>query len=205
MVIAFQPLQQTDTPTMSPETDTDPHRDRMNRHERQLSRRSVLSGLGAIGIGTLAGCLGSSNTNTDFETDGDTERYREAVTSFLTMPTLYKTPGCKCCLEYTSYLEETTDADIQVKDVDDLADIKQEYNIPRDVESCHTMDTGEYFVEGHVPREAIGKLALEEPDVAGIALPGMPQGSPGMPGEKNEEFIVHAVSDDKSYDEFMTL
>ncbi|MFC7156958.1 DUF411 domain-containing protein [Halomarina halobia] len=77
--------------------------------------------------------------------------------------------------------------------------------VPEDVESCHTMDTGSYFVEGHVPREAIGKLAAEEPDIAGIALPDMPAGSPGMPGEKTEAFAIYAISKDGSYREFIRL
>ena len=67
------------------------------------------------------------------------------------------------------------------------------------------MDTGEYYVEGHVPREAIGKLAEETPDIAGIALPGMPLGSPGMPGEKTEEFVIYAVKRDGSFHELMTI
>lgn len=187
------------------ETATDPQQDRTNRRKRRLSRRSVLSGLGSVGIGALAGCLGSPNTDDEFDTDGDDERYREAAATYLTTATLHKTPDCECCLEYTSYLEEATDAEIEVMEVDDLADTKDEYNVPRDVESCHTMDAGEYFIEGHVPQEAIGKLALEEPDVAGIALPEMPQGSPGMPGEKDEEFVIYTVYDDGSYDEFMTI
>jgi hypothetical protein len=184
---------------------TDSQRDRANQGKRRLSRRSVLSGFGAVGMGALAGCFGSSNTDAEFSTDADDEQYREAAASFLTTATLYKTPGCECCLEYTSYLEEATDADIEIAEVDDLAEIKDEYNVPRDIESCHTMDAGEYFVEGHVPQEAIGKLAIEEPDVAGIALPEMPQGSPGMPGEKDEEFVIYAVYDDASYDEFMRI
>lgn len=184
---------------------TDPQRDRTNRRERWLSRRSVISGAGVVALGTLAGCLGSSNTDAEFATDGDDEQYREAAATTLTSATLYKTPGCECCLEYTAYLEETTDTDIGVVEVSDLAEIKDEYSVPQDIESCHTVDAGEYFVEGHVPQEAIGKLAIEEPDVAGIALPGMPQGSPGMPGEQDEEFIIYAVYTDGSYDEFMTI
>ena len=172
--------------------------------ERRFSRRSVLGGLGAVSIGTLAGCTGS-NTDAVFDTDGDDERYREAATTFLTSATLYKTSGCECCLEYKAYLEETTEVEIEAEEVTDLAETKDEYNVPRDVESCHTIDTGEYFIEGHVPREAIGKLSVDEPAVAGIALPDMPQGSPGMPGEKEEEFVVYAVYDDGSYDEFTTI
>lgn len=190
---------------MSFEANTDPQQDTTNRRKRRLSRRSMLSGIGVVGVGALAGCLGSSNTEAEFETDGDDDQYREAATSFLTTGTMYKTSGCECCLEYTSYLEEATDAEIEVVEVDDLSETKEEYNIPRDIESCHTLDAGEYFVEGHVPQEAIGKLTVGEFDVAGIALPDMPQGSPGMPGEKDDEFIIYAIYDDGSYDEFMTI
>lgn len=189
---------------MTTNTDTNPQQGRMNRRNK-LSRRSILSGIGVVGISALAGCLGSFNTDTEFDTGGDDEQYREAATAFLTTGTLYKTRGCECCLEHKAYLEETTDAEIEAVEVDDLAETKDEYNIPRDVESCHTLDIGEYFIEGHVPQEAIGKLALEEPDMAGIALPEMPPGSPGMPGEKDEEFVIYAVYDDGSYDEFTTV
>lgn len=174
------------------------------RGERSLSRRALLGVLGAGGLAAVAGCLGK-NTETDYEAGGDEDQFRTAATNFLTTATLYKAPNCNCCLEYTDYLKETADADIDVVEVDDLAETKAEYNVPKDVESCHTIDTGQYFVEGHVPREAIGKMAVEEPDIAGISLPEMPRGSPGMPGEKTEDFVIYAVKNDGSYHEFMRL
>lgn len=175
----------------------------MPRHA--LSRRSLLSGMGIAGLTALAGCTQSVAQGSEFETDGDDEHLRTVASTYLTEGTLYKAPNCNCCLEYTAYLEESTDADIEVVEVDDLAEIKEEYGVPEDVESCHTVDIGDYYVEGHVPLEAIGKLAEETPDIAGIALPNMPRGSPGMPGEKTEEFIISAVSDDGSYREFMRI
>ena len=170
-----------------------------------LDRRTFLSAAGGVGASALAGCLGSSNHTANFETGDDAERLRDAASSYLDTATLYKAPYCSCCLEYRKYLEATTGVRIDVVKVTDLAKTKEKYNVPRDVESCHTMDTGEYYVEGHVPREAIGKLAEVTPDIAGIALPGMPLGSPGMPGEKSEAFVVYAVSGDGSFDEFMTI
>lgn len=175
-----------------------------NQHQK-LSRRSLLGGISGVGIGVLSGCTGAANTDAVFGTNGDDERYREVATESLTTATLYKTPSCECCLEYAAYLEETTDAEIDVVEVDDLSETKETYNIPSEVESCHTVDADEYFVEGHVPRETIGKLEIEETNKAGIALPDMPQGSPGMPGEKDKEFVIYAVYDDGSYDEFMTI
>ena len=52
------------------------------------------------------------------------------------------------------------------------------------MQSCHTTIMGKYFIEGHVPLQAVNKLLKEQPDIDGIALPGMPIGTPGMPGEK---------------------
>lgn len=172
-----------------------------------LSRRSFL-GVAATGsLGAVAGCTSSEETDEEpeFGAGEDTERLRMSASEFLDEGTLYKTPNCSCCLEYTEYLETTTDASIETVGVSDLAVTKEEYGVPEDVESCHTLDVGQYFIEGHVPREAIGKLAEEQPDIAGIALPEMPLGSPGMPGEQKEAFVIYAVAADQSYTEFMQL
>ncbi|RDI71968.1 DUF411 domain-containing protein [Halopelagius longus] len=171
----------------------------------RFSRRTFLSAAGVTGIGALAGCLGGSDSTANFGTGDDAKRLREAAASYLDTATLYKAPNCSCCREYTEYLETATDVSVEVVEVSDLAKTKEKYNVPRDVESCHTMDIGDYYVEGHVPLEAIGKLAEEKPDIAGIALPGMPRGSPGMPGEKAEEFVISAASEDGTYREFVRI
>lgn len=82
---------------------------------------------------------------------------------------------------------------------------KDEYNVPSDVESCHTVDVGDCYIEGHVPMAAINKLADETPNIGGVALPGMPLGSPGMGGEKQEEFVLYAAHGDGSFEEFIRL
>ncbi len=89
--------------------------------------------------------------------------------------------------------------------MDDLAPIKDKYNIPRQLQSCHTSIIGDYFVEGHVPVEAIARLIAEKPDIAGIALPGMPSGSPGMPGAKQGTWTIQAVGKDGAVTEFMKI
>ena len=191
---------------MNPDTfDINDSNNQLPRTRRTLGRRAVLCTLGSVGLGAIAGCVGSGKQDTDFTANEDKKEFRDAATAYLSTATLYKAPNCICCLEYAEYLEKTTDAEIESKEVDDLAVIKEEYGVPKDVESCHTMDTGSYFVEGHVPREAIGKMAVEEPDIAGIALPDMPLGSPGMPGEKTEKFVIYAVKEDGSSHEFMIL
>jgi hypothetical protein len=87
---------------------------------------------------------------------------------------------------------------------DNLDEIKDRLNIPEEMRSCHTSVIGDYYIEGHVPVAAIRKLLAEQPAIDGIALPGMPSGSPGMTGEQQAPFVVYAVADGKAF-EFMTL
>ena len=186
-------------------SDADKSNNRPTQKRLTLGRRVFFGTLGSVGFGAIAGCTGSGEQGTGSDANGNGKEFRDAATAYLSAATLYKAPNCNCCLEYKQYLESTTEAAIKVVKVDDLARIKTKYNVPRNVESCHTLDSGEYFIEGHIPREAIGKLALEEPDILGIALPDMPAGSPGMSGQKTEEFVIYAVEKDGSSHEFMRI
>ncbi|SIR98127.1 Tat (twin-arginine translocation) pathway signal sequence [Haladaptatus litoreus] len=179
----------------------------MNRENTMtdLNRRTFLGALTTAGLGAVAGCTSTNQSTPNFETGGNEKRLRQAATTYLTSPTLYKAPSCTCCDGHEKYLESTTDAEITVNEVNDLKAVKSKFNIPKKLESCHTLDIEQYVVEGHVPREAIGKLALETPDILGIALPKMPAGSPGMGGEKTEEFIIYAIENDGNYREFITI
>ena len=116
---------------------------------------------------------------------------------------VYKSPNCGCCVSHIAYLKKHG-FDIEVKAVGDIASVKGEHNIPYDKQSCHTTTVGDYFVEGHVPIEAYDKLLSEKPDIDGIGLPGMPAGSPGMPGIKTEPFIIYSITDGRS-SEFMRI
>lgn len=115
---------------------------------------------------------------------------------------MYKTPTCGCCQVYGQYLKRE-DVDVTVIDVEDIAQIKEQHGIPRNLESCHTTMIGGYVVEGHIPMEIIEKLLAEKPEIKGIALPGMPSGSPGMPGPKTEEWTIYALNTDGTVTEFM--
>ncbi len=118
--------------------------------------------------------------------------------------TIFKTASCGCCGVYSQYAD-AQGLNVKVVQVDDIEAVKMPFNIPNNMQSCHTSTIGEYFVEGHVPVEAIEKLITEKPDIKGIMLPGMPSGSPGMPGKKNGEFIIYAMQKDGSITEFMRL
>ena len=107
---------------------------------------------------------------------------------------VYKSPSCTCCHEWEAYL---ADRGFTVRSVptDDMASVKQDLGIPDDAWSCHTAVIDGYAIEGHVPAEAIEDLLARRPAIDGIALPGMPPGSPGMPGDKAAPFAVLSVSD----------
>ncbi len=159
-------------------------------------RRTVLRTAGVAAVGLLAGCLGSGQSDVSPE---------PTVSEQVNAVTLYRSPTCACCHEYAGYLEGKLGSTVEVVNNADLSGIKAEYGIPENVQSCHTVDWGDYFVEGHVPYEVVQQLLAAEPAIAGIALPGMPSGSPGMPGEKTEAWQVYAVHEDGSVEEFTSF
>jgi len=116
---------------------------------------------------------------------------------------VFKTPSCGCCYGYVLFLEKEK-FNVKQTDMRSLHSIKQKYNIPLEMQSCHTTIVGRYFIEGHVPLEAVNKLLKEQPDIDGIALPGMPIGTPGMPGKKEEPYVIYQLIDGK-FSIFMTI
>ena len=116
---------------------------------------------------------------------------------------VFKTPSCGCCYGYVLFLEKEK-FKVKQTDMRSLHTIKQKYNIPVEMQSCHTTILGKYFIEGHVPFEAVNKLLKEQPNIDGIALPGMPIGTPGMPGDKDEPYVIYQLIDGK-FSVFMTI
>ena len=102
---------------------------------------------------------------------------------------VYKTPTCGCCSKWVSHLREAG-FEVEANDLTDLSSIKNHYGVRRAFSSCHTAIVEGYVVEGHVPAEHVQRLLEERPDVAGIAVPGMPIGSPGMEGPNPETYEV---------------
>lgn len=105
---------------------------------------------------------------------------------------VYKSSTCGCCGVYVTYLR-SRGFDVDVKTTEDMDSIKKKYNIPEDMLSCHTSIVDGFVVEGHVPLEAINQLLDEKPAINGIALPNMPAGSPGMPGNKQGAFSIFSL------------
>lgn len=105
---------------------------------------------------------------------------------------VYKSPTCGCCTGWVDHLREHGYT-AKVIDTHDMDGVKKLLGVPEPMHSCHTARIGGYVIEGHVPAEAIDRLLAEKPAVAGLASSGMPLGSPGMSGPK-EENVVHAFS-----------
>lgn len=107
--------------------------------------------------------------------------------------TVYKSPTCGCCGAWIEHLEEDGFV-VEANDTNDLATIKAENQVPPQLQSCHTAIIDGYVIEGHVPAEDINRLLAERPNVVGLAVPGMPAGSPGMEidGHPGQPFDVIA-------------
>lgn len=127
------------------------------------------------------------------------------IDSFNGEISLYKSQSCGCCSIYYNYLKSDSNVNVKMINQEDLSGIKKQYGVPLELQTCHTSIIGGYFVEGHVPLEAVVKLLTEKPDIKGIALPGMPSGSPGMTGSKTSSFIIYSVNKDGSTSEFMRI
>jgi hypothetical protein len=109
--------------------------------------------------------------------------------------TLYKNPQCSCCEGYADYLRQNS-FQVDVKPTNDLAEISRNAGVPVELQGCHTMFIDGYVIDGHVPVSIVRKLLNEKPPIAGITLPGMPMGSPGMVGVKTEKFVIYALAKD---------
>jgi hypothetical protein len=108
---------------------------------------------------------------------------------------IHRSPTCDCCAEHAAHLDAAGFATQQNLHADDLAAWKEAQGIPPALWSCHTTEVGGYLVEGHVPAESVRKLLEERPDVDGIALAGMPAGSPGMSGVQEGPLVIEAFVD----------
>ncbi len=112
--------------------------------------------------------------------------------------TIYKSPTCGCCGAWAEHMQQ---AGFQVREVNlspaALQQLKAKYGVPPNMVSCHTAIVDGYVVEGHVPAQEVQRLLKERPPVKGIAVPGMPVGSPGMevPGGQVQPYTVYTFDE----------
>jgi len=105
--------------------------------------------------------------------------------------TVYKDPNCGCCRNWIAHLIKNGYR-VDAKDTPDMDQIKTTLGVPTDRHSCHTAIVAGYLIEGHVPAADIDRLLATKPKVKGLAVPGMPMGSPGMEGGAKQHYQVMA-------------
>jgi hypothetical protein len=150
-----------------------------SRHK--LSRRTMLLGvIGAAGAATLIG-----STTSIMSSSAESAGSRGEVT-------LYKNPECGCCEGYADYLRHNGFA-VKAIPTNDLLMMGQKYGIPDDLAPCHISLIGGYVVGGHIPIEVVNRLLAQKPQITGINLPGMPEGTPGMPGKKPGPLKIYEI------------
>ena len=109
---------------------------------------------------------------------------------------LYKNPNCGCCEEYAKYLRKNG-FDVTVIPTHNLAQLQKENRVPDYLAGCHTTQIGRYIFEGHVPVEYVKRVVETKPIINGLAIPGMPAGTPGMGGTKRGPLSVFYISEVK--------
>lgn len=115
--------------------------------------------------------------------------------------TVYLTPTCGCCSKWVEHLEAAKIA-VTREVTANLDAVPARTRVPSQLRSCHTAVIGDYLVEGHVPVDVIQKMLKERPKIAGIAVPGMPIGSPGMEGPNPRPYSIVAFRADGTTYEF---
>lgn len=113
---------------------------------------------------------------------------------------MFRDPNCGCCKLWGDHVRTEIEVSVEETVTADMAQIKIEHGVPQDLWGCHTMVVDGYVIEGHVPAVQIERLLTERPEgVRGIAVPGMPIGSPGMEmGNRKQPYSVIAFREDGS-------
>jgi hypothetical protein len=130
-----------------------------------------------IGLGALALAIALTSGGVDAQNKIPVQVFKEAT--------------CGCCSNWVEHLRRAGFAPT-ASNVDDMPSVKQVYKVPAHTRSCHTALVGGYVIEGHVPVADIQRLLKEKPAIAGLAVPGMPIGSPGMEGPNPRPYDVLA-------------
>ena len=116
--------------------------------------------------------------------------------------TVYKSPTCGCCTNWVKHVQ-SAGFNVEAHDVSDemLSQVKDTAGVPQSLRSCHVALSGAYAFEGHVPADLVRKVLDEKPGIVGLAVPGMPAGSPGMEmgGRKDHYDVVAFTRDGKSW------
>ncbi len=162
------------------------------------NRKSLLVMLIVASTYALSACAGAPDGN-NTSSSALTSSVQQSASTQSTLPVMLvnKSPTCGCCELWVEHMEKAG-FKVEINDTDDMGPIKQRVGVPYGKGSCHTAEVGGYFIEGHVPAEDIKRLLAERPDAKGLAVPGMPAGSPGMelPDGRSQPYTVELVAKD---------
>ena len=147
----------------------------------KLSRRGML--IGAVGAAGGAVLIGGAMGVIPLKAEPNADRGKV---------TLYKNPQCDCCEGYAAYLRENG-FKVTTVPTNDLTVMGEKYGITDSLQPCHISLISAYVVGGHIPIEAVNRLLSEKPQITGITLPGMPEGTPGMPGKKPDQLTIYEI------------
>ena len=145
----------------------------MSTSGTHASRRNVLAGLGTFALGAIS----------------LTAMHRSAKAAEQPPLTVWKDPSCGCCGGWIDHMRRNG-FQVTVIETADVQPVKTRQQVPAQLASCHTAVVAGYTLEGHVPVAAVQRLLAEKPAARGLAVPGMPIGSPGMEGGRPEVYDV---------------
>jgi hypothetical protein len=138
------------------------------------SRRDVLKlALGALAAGLPLTALGAQGARGAVDVE------------------VWKSPTCGCCSLWVEHMR-ANGFRVRALDLDDVAPVKRKLGVPVRLESCHTGIVAGYTIEGHIPADVIREMLKTKPAIVGLAVPGMPMGSPGMEGPRKDKYDVIA-------------
>ena len=103
--------------------------------------------------------------------------------------TVYKDPNCGCCSKWIEHMSKSGFV-VTARDVTSMDEIKKTMRVPAELQSCHTSVVDKYVIEGHVPADLVKKFLAEKSTALGLAVGGMPMGSPGMEGPRADKYDV---------------
>ncbi len=156
----------------------------------RISRRALLAAAATTLLGSALGMLPGRRLLA-----GEGDEAGAAADGAVRM-VVHKTPTCGCCSKWVDHVT-AAGFDVEVITVASTGDIRSRLGVPDNLRSCHTAAVGGYWVEGHVPADVIRRMLDDgRDDISGIAVPGMPIGSPGMEGPNPERYLVVAYGKD---------
>lgn len=163
----------------------------MTRLFSQFSKTTFVSVTLAVTV-VLTSSIGLASCSANTSKTQDAAMIEQAA--LVSELTVYRSPTCSCCGKWIEYMEAHG---FRIKDeiTEEMDVIKAQYGVPQTTASCHTTVANGYVIEGHIPAVDVARLVTEKPDVSGIAVPGMPIGSPGMEsGDYVEPYTVFSFN-----------